>query len=177
MQPDLWSKTLFSERLALIPASKLEWQPGDLQKLVGWLNTPEIVKYSEARHIRHTWKTQKDYIENTRPYWAIFLDRGAGSGIIGTINAAWDWRNERANMGILIGDEYWGQRYGSEAWRKVMDYLFSNGIRKIEAGMMAANHPMIGTCKSCFMVEEGRVKGHFLWNEKPMDLVLMGAIR
>jgi ribosomal-protein-alanine N-acetyltransferase len=173
MTPNLWKKTLFSERLTLIPASKLEWQPEDLQELIGWLNTPEVVKYSEQRHHRHTQKTQATYIKNTRPYWIIF----DSDAMVGCINAGVDWRNERAGMGILLGDKHWGQGYGAEAWRAVMTYLFSNDIRKIEAGMMAANEPMINICCKCGMAPEGRIKGHFLWNEEPMDLVIMGASR
>ncbi len=157
----------------MIPAFRVAWQNEDIQKLVWWLNDREIMQYSEQRHQRHTEQTQRAYIEQACPYWAIFYE----NALIGTIGATVDWRNKSANLGIMIGEmQARGLKLGVEAWCAGMEHMAAAGMRKIEAGMMAVNIPMIKTCYACGMVEEGRMRGHFLWNEQPMDLVLMGAI-
>lgn len=159
----------------MVPATEVNWWwNGRITTLISWLNDPEIMKYSENRHRKHTEKTQFEHMQSFSPYWVIFFE----NKMIGTIRADVDWRNDSANLGILVGDSnHHGKGLGTEAWITVMKHLALTGTRKVEAGMMAENHPMIGLCRSCGMVEEGRLKGHFLWNEQRMDLVLMGAIQ
>lgn len=172
-------KNFYSPRLTMSPTSQIDWwTPNYISKVVKWLNDPEVMKYSEQRHWRHTELTQYAYLEDReQPYWAIFVNdpQRAYPQIVGTISADVDKPNERANLAIMIGREYWGQGYGKEAWKAAMRHLIACGTRKIEAGMMASNIPMIKTAQACGMREEGRIREHFLWQGDPMDLVLMGA--
>lgn len=153
-----------------------DWAATDeiLFQTARWLNDHEVVRFSEQRHYHHTALTQWDYMRNLPGnvvYWGIYT----GKDMIGTMRADVDWHNGVANLGILIGaKDHWGKGYGKEAWGAAINHL-RGPFRKIEAGMMAANEPMIKTCLACGMKEEARVGGHFLWNGQPMDLVLMGT--
>lgn len=163
---------IHTARLSILQARDVEWWDGYLSRVVKWLNDPEAVKYSEQRHRRHSEISQYHWIQgNVATYHGIF----SGRHLVGTANVSHDRPNKLVNLGILIGPEYWGQGYGKEAWRALMSHFLNEGCRKIEAGMMAANEAMIKTALAGGMHEEARIKGHFLWNEQPMDLVLMGA--
>lgn len=148
--------------------------PPTLSEIVKWLNDPEVVRFSEQRHKKHTLATQLAYVQTFKGediYWGIYH----GDSIIGTISYHIDKPNSVANVGIMIGDkDYWGMGYGFEAWKRICDYLLWKGVRKVEAGCMAINASMIRICLRYGMTEEGRIKGHFLYQNKPTDLLLFG---
>lgn len=151
----------------------------DLREIIGWLNNPEVVKYSEQRHQHHTLETQLAYIQSISPgdlYLAIYQD-----GImIGTALAAIDLDNMVANVGIMIGcASKWRQGLGYEAWEGVCDHLLKDFtlIRKVEAGCMACNAGMMGICSHYGMMEEGRQDDHFSVNGSYTDLVHWGKFK
>lgn len=150
--------------------------------MVGWLNDDEITKYSEQRHRKHTVRSQMSYMRRAAIHdglvptglWGIW--RKDVVGIIGSITACWDKPNDVANIGIMIGDkENMGKGYGYEAWATLCDNLL---VRKIEAGCMAINRPMMSICSKYGMMEEGRQEDHFIVGEnETCDLVHWGKIR
>ena len=143
-------------------------------EIVGWLNDPSVVKFSEQRFLKHTTETQRDYMEQMlgHVYLGVFLD----VAIIGTISAYIDRYNLVANMGILIGDKAcWGKGYGFKAWSWLTQLLFADSkLRKVEAGCMASNVGMMAICQKAGMVEEGRQEGHFMCSKGVTDLVHWG---
>lgn len=146
-----------------------------LHEIVGWLNDPEVVKYSENRHKRHTLESQRAYIlgmnaENV--YYGMFV----GKVLIGTITAYLDTNNAVANIGIMIGHkDYWGKGHGFTAWERMSNYLFNTKqIRKLEAGCMSTNVGMMAICQKAGMVEEGRQERHFKIGDETADLVHWG---
>jgi len=162
----------YTERLGI---QHMLGHPLDLRTIVGWLNDPEVVKYSEQRHKKHDIQTQLNFYAgltaNDR-YLSIFY----GNRLIGTMTAHIDPNNAIANVGILMGEKStWGRGFGIEAWRAVCDELFADGIRKVEAGCMAANTRMMIICQKYGMVEEGRQDKHFQYcKDLTTDLVHWG---
>ena len=78
----------------------------------------------------------------------------------------------------MLGDKSkWGKGYGFEAWRGTCNYLFAIGIRKIEAGCMALNKPMINICYRYGMTLEGRREEYFLVDGKASDMMMFGKIQ
>lgn len=148
------------------------------QQHVDWLNDPEIMKYSEQRHRKHTMETQREYLWTFPKTSHIWLIEYAPPPVpelraIGTITAYIDEANKVANMGILLGERQ-GQGHGFAVWGAVMDFLFADGIRKIEAGCMAVNEPMRMLCTKAKMTIEGIIANHFLFDGKPCDLIHYG---
>lgn len=140
-----------------------------------WLNDPRNTVYSEQRHYEHDKRSCAEYIQTCSLFWGIQeIDSGEW---IGTISARIDEPNEIADLGILIHWEYTGRGYAREAWAKVCDHLLNgtNQLRKIEAGMMATNHPMRNLCEKTGMFYEGERKNHFLSDQgHPVGLVMYG---
>lgn len=155
-----------SEVFIVTKRLQLRKYEGDLpaiQKMVKWLNDPEVTKYSEQRHRKHDVHSQLEHV-----YGPVrFREIHTADAFIGTIAAHVDENNSVANVGILIGEKKeWGKGYGTEAWQAFCDYLLANGIRKIEAGAMASNLGMISIFKKTGMHAEGVLEAHFLLNGK-----------
>lgn len=151
-------------------------------RYVGWLNDPEVVRYSELRHRAHTVESCQEYfrsfVGSPHYYWAITV-RDTGSEHIGNITAHVDPPNRVADIGILIGDKRtWGRGYGTEAWCTVCAWLLeSAGLRKLTAGAMASNEGMVSVMQRAGMIEEGRRRRQFLLEGRPMDLVYYALFR
>jgi RimJ/RimL family protein N-acetyltransferase len=148
-----------------------------VRDVVGWINNPAVVLFSELRHKRHTVLEQEMYImlhQGADLYLGLWLD----DSLIGTMTAHIDEPNKVVNVGILIGDQSKrGQGLGGEAWKAVCDQLLKNGYRKIEAGCMSCNRPMMSICSRYGMMEEGRQEDHFLYRDNLMDLVHWGKLK
>lgn len=169
----LMLKTL---RLTLI--APMLYEGMDVSTQLRWLNSPQVVRYSEQRHKAHTQESQYEYLASfnhvTSYIWEIIKDIQS----IGTITVHKDANNWTANMGIMIGDRrVWGQGYGPEAWEAVCNWLFGDGIRKIEAGCMESNTPMIRILEKTGFDLEAKIPDHFLLNGKPEDMRCYGKTR
>ncbi|HEY6021572.1 MAG TPA: GNAT family N-acetyltransferase [Candidatus Paceibacterota bacterium] len=149
--------------------------PDDVAAIVGWLNDPEVVRYSEQRHLKHNKEFQGIHIrmfdEPPNLYRAIYKD----GRIIGTITARVDRYNDVADVGLMIGEKSeWGKGFGTEAWTSFCDHLLNNGVRKIEGGTMSINRGMVSIFRKYDMIYEGRRHAHFLYGGETVDMVLWG---
>jgi RimJ/RimL family protein N-acetyltransferase len=151
----------------------------NINTIVGWLNDKELMRYSENRHKQHTAATQIEYIMSFlyNP-GDILREIHLDDVLIGTITAIVDRNNRVANVGILIGKGFGGNEHGYEAWAMLCNSLFEHqGMRRIEAGCMALNMPMIKIMRRYGMKEEGRRMSHFMVDGAYSDLVLYGRFR
>lgn len=170
----------------LIKTGRLELAPFSRRHLtaryVAWLNDPATVRYSEQRHRTHTLDACRAYwksFEGTPHYfWAIEC-REPSLGHVGNLNAYVDVRNGVADLGILIGEPAArGRGLALEAWTAVCDFLFRQaGVRKITAGMMAANQPMVRLARRAGMKRDGRRRDQYLLDGKPVDIVYAALFR
>lgn len=164
--------TITSPRLSL---KKYDFSPDRLRTMVGWLNDPEVMRYSEQRHKHHTEETQQQYIQDGPD---VFREIHAGDRFIGTITASIDRPNSVADVGILIGEKsLWGRGYGTEAWIALCNHLFVNQIRKIEAGAMNINSGMIAIFQKSGMHFEGYRNSHFIVKSEPVHMVMWGKFK
>ena len=151
-------------------------------RYVGWLNDPSVTRFSEQRHLRHTLESCQRYWESFQDtphyFWAAELREG-GLGHIGNLNAYVDPVHGVADVGILLGETAaHGQGYGTEAWLGVCDFLLRlGGIRKVSAGALANNLPMLAIMKKAGMIDDGRRIRHCLWNGEEVDVVHTALFR
>jgi len=114
----------------------------DEQGYVEWLNDPEVTRYLECRHQKHTLETTRSYVAEMHKskdnyLFGIFLDgKHIGNMKLGNINHMY----KRAEIGSLISKEYWGRGIGTEAHRLTEEFAFKNlGLHKVYAGVYAKN--------------------------------------
>jgi RimJ/RimL family protein N-acetyltransferase len=160
-----------TKRLTLRPLKKAT------PRQVAWLNDPNVVRFSEQRHQRHTLHSQLNYVTGFPGFiWGIHLvDSGEH---IGNLGAAIDLHNQVADVGIIIGDQScWGKGMGFEAWDAACSWLLSReggAVRKLEAGCMKTNEAMLRIIKKSRFAQEGERVNHFIVNGAPVTAVLFG---
>ncbi|QXT39387.1 GNAT family N-acetyltransferase [Gymnodinialimonas ceratoperidinii] len=143
------------------------------ERYVGWLNSAQLMRFSEQRHRRHDIASCRAYVagftNSPNLLWAV--EDFSSEAHVGNVAATIDPANGLADIGILIGGG--GRRgYGSAAWRAVLGYLAGRGdIRKITGGCVAGNSAMIAIMEGAGMIPDGRRKAHFLVGGEPMDVV------
>jgi RimJ/RimL family protein N-acetyltransferase len=170
--------TIVTDRLILTPFC----EDFLTERYVGWLNDEQLMQYSEQRHRTHTIDSCREYMrsfDNSPHYfWAIEKNEGVRRHI-GNINSYIDTHNRLADIGILIGERDEQKRgYGLEAFTAVIDFLFSqHDIRKVTAGAMALNTPMIRLMKNAGMSEDGIRKKHYIWNNQETDILYFAIFR
>lgn len=167
-----------TERLFIEPFSEHRLT----KRYVSWLNDPEVTHYSEQRHCRHTLESCRDYMDSfdgtPNYFWAI-VSKDAALGHIGNINAYLEERHGLADVGIMIGEKAaQGKGNATEAWTGVCDYLLRvAGIRKVTAGTIAPNQPMLAIMKRVGMSQDGRRVRHYLWNGEEVDMIHTAIFR
>ena len=172
------SEIINTKRLLITPFSEKYLT----ERYVKWLNDPEIVKYSEQRHKTHSLKTCHNYLKsfkNSSNYlWAI-EDKLGELGHIGNINAYVDVPNKVADIGLIIGKkDVQRKRFGYEAFCAVCQYLFLNcKIRKITAGTVSINTPMLKLMRKAGMVNDGVQKKQCIINGEEIDIIMMALFR
>ena len=151
------------------------------EEYISWLNDGELMKYSEQRQYKHTFKSCKEYYlsfqDSENLFFAILQKESENH--IGSINVYIDKYNLLADIGVLIGDKSAsGCGYGTEAWTGMMGYLFQQkNVRKITAGTMEHNRAMIKVFEKCKMKYEARRVRHYLSEGKEVDMVYYAAFR
>jgi RimJ/RimL family protein N-acetyltransferase len=150
------------------------------ERYVSWLNDPEVVRYSEQRHRRHTLESCRVYFESFRGtadhFLAIEAEIGQ-LGHIGNISVAVDVPNRVADVSILVGEKRcWGIGLATAAWCGVLaELLQEQKMRKVTAGTLEANEPMLRLIRRCGMQIEGKRSRQFLLDGWEVDLVMAAA--
>jgi len=158
--------------LLITPLSELHLT----KRYLGWLNDRQLMKYSEQRHKTHTVESCDSYrksFDGTPHYFWAIEEVVKGLGHIGNMNAYVDPNNCLADLGILIGESSASnQHYGLEAWIAVCHFLFNEvGIRKVTAGTIALNAPMIRLAKHAGMVNDGVRTRHYICEGQEVDIL------
>lgn len=173
----LSSAVLATDRLYLRPFSLVHLT----EKYVGWLNDPEVVRFSEQRHHVHNLKTCQLYWRNLvdagHILWGIEL--ATDGRHIGNLAAIIDSPNASAELSVLIGEKTcWGKNYGTEAWGAACEYLLNIiGMRRLSAGTMAVNAGMRAIFTKTGMIEDGCRPRCLLLEGKEVDVVQASRFR
>lgn len=167
-----------TKRLILVPFSEKYLT----YRYIGWLNDPEVVRYSDQRFKKHTLESCRKYMRSfdgtPNRFWAI-VSKDKGLGHIGNITVYNDTAHSTADIGIMIGEKSaWGKGYGTEAWVAVCDYLLKKAkVRKITVGTLSVNRPMLGIIRKSKMVPDGIRKRQCLFNGREVDMVHAALFR
>jgi len=159
-------------RLTIVPFGEAHLT----ERYVAWLNEPEVVRYSDQRFRTHTLESCRAYMESFRGtpnhFWAI-VARDPALGHIGNLNAYVSTLHRVADVGIVVGERgAWGKGLGGEAWIAVCDHLLrAGGMRKVTAGTLEVNRPMLAIMERAGMVPDGRQVRQNLFEGREVDVV------
>jgi [ribosomal protein S5]-alanine N-acetyltransferase len=114
---------------------------------LGWLNDPEVVRFSNQRFTTHGQESCRRYLQAFEGAENLFLliQCQATGRPVGTMTCYCSPPHGTVDMGILIGEKtFWGQGYGQDAWDTLGTWWLQRGdVRKLTAGTVACNHGMI----------------------------------
>lgn len=148
---------------------------------VGWLNDPEVVKYSNQRFVHHTAASCRRYFDGFAGSANLFLSvrTMADDVAVGTMTAYASPHHQTVDIGILIGRRaVWGTGIGQDAWNTLLNWLIQErGIRKVTAGAMRCNRAMVKVMERSGMKLEAVRSGQELLGDIPQDIVYFGKFR
>jgi RimJ/RimL family protein N-acetyltransferase len=100
-------------------------------------------------------------------------------GHVGNASVAVDRENRIADVSIMLGEKRaWNLGIGSKVWRAILpELLLRQGMRKVTAGTMSVNGPMLRLMSKSGMRVEATRPRHFLWNGSEVDLVQAALFR
>ena len=146
------------------------------ERYVSWLNDPDVVRYSEQRHKKHTLQTAIEYHDvqkNTNNYILAIEKTGDELLHVGNLRVLVNTDNNWASLSISVGDkEYWGTGVGSRAWILMLETLLDvMNYRMVIAGTMEVNEPMISLMKRSGMIIDCVLPRRFMWEGRETGLV------
>jgi len=170
-------KVIIGERITL-----REIEGDDLDSIVKWRNDLEILRWLFSYLPLSKTKQRKwyeRYVEDETEQ--IFVVEVKEETIpIGTVELTnIDYKNQRAELGVLIGDKSWrNKKIGGEALNLLIKFAFDEmNIRKIKAIVFEENVPAIRLYKSCGFVEEGVLKKEVYKNGEFKSIIVMALFK
>lgn len=147
---------------------------------VGWLNDPEVVKYSNQRFVRHTLESCRNYFDGflRSPNRFVSINSKVDGRLLGTMTAYASPHHQTVDVGIMVGlRSVWGNGIGQDAWNTLLLWLENQRqVRKITAGTMRCNASMVKLIeRSGLELEATRPKQELL-DGTPQDLLYFGKI-
>ena len=148
---------------------------------VGWLNDPDVVKYSNQRFFQHTPASCEKYLAGFAGTDNLFLkiEQKVDGIFLGTMTAYVSKPHQTVDIGIMVGRRaVWGGGIGQDAWNTLVSWFLRQGsIRKVTAGTMQSNGAMIKIIeRSGLLLEAVRPKQELL-NGLPQDILYYGKFR
>jgi ribosomal-protein-alanine N-acetyltransferase len=171
------SKALVSERLLLTPFAESDISP----RYIGWLNDPDVVRFSNQRFRRHDRQSSEAYLRSfagsRNRFWSIRL--AADQSMIGTMTAYVAPQHGTADLGLLIGERHvWGRGYGLEAWSLLVNFMLQEErLRKIAAGTVSSNTGMVTIMRRSGMHHEATRKQHEVVDGELQDIVYFAKFK
>jgi RimJ/RimL family protein N-acetyltransferase len=156
--------------------------PADLTAAyVGWLNDPEVVRYSNQRFLQHDAASCAAYLASFDGSDNLFLAivGMAEARIVGTMTAYRNRHHGTVDIGILVGDRgVWGRGYGLEAWVLLSGWLLGAGsMRKVTCGTLACNGAMRAIAERSGMQLEGTRRAQEIVDGEPQDILYYARFR
>jgi len=147
-----------------------------------WLDDREVTKFMDSGVFPNATEKMEDFYRSTvlsrdNAIFAIVdkeTDKHIGNIKLGPIN----WISRLAPLGIMIGNkEFWGQGYGAEAIRLVVDYAFNRlNLHKVTAGVVAINHGSAQAFQNAGFEIEGKAKSQFFYDGEYYDSLYLGIV-
>lgn len=162
---------LITPRLGLRP-----FEAADINATyLGWLNDPEVTRFSNQRFRRHSAESCAAYLANFAGSSNSFLliEQLVDQRPIGTATVYRNNRHGTADIGLMVGERHcWGQGYGREAWQAVLEALLAEaGMRKVTGGTARPNRAMVRIMEQSGMELEAVRARQELIEGQPVDIL------
>jgi RimJ/RimL family protein N-acetyltransferase len=154
----------------------------DAPRFCRWLKDREVTKFlSIYNQAPPTLEEEKDWVKRAQKdknNFRLAIDTIAGKHIGNVSLQGIDRGDKRAAFGILIGDKkYWGQGYGTEAGKLMVDYGFKKlKLHRIHLTCIAYNIRGKKSYEKIGFKIEGRLREHLFRDGCWHDEIHMGIL-
>lgn len=169
---------LAGEKISLRPLEER-----DLERIVVWINDPEVRKYLSS-YLPMTMTQEKKWLEhlsgNEKEIVLAVVDNESGECIGNTgIHGIKNGRSGSATFGFMIGDKsFWGKGYGTEILDLMLRYAFHTlGLRKMKSSALAPNIGSRRVHEKCGFKEVGSFEKEYLVDGEYVDEILLEVFR
>ena len=146
-----------------------------------WSNDPEIRRLTGEVSPTNFADTEA-YIERLRSSpdraWFIIEEKGTGRpiGETGLLRMFHPWRT--TDLSIILGEkDTWGQGYGTDAIRLLMDYAFGSlNFHRISIGVVGFNQQALRFYEKIGFKREGIQRDGYYCNHQYSDFVMMSIL-
>jgi RimJ/RimL family protein N-acetyltransferase len=163
--------TLHGRAVVLRPFGPADITPA----YVGWLNDPQVVRYSNQRFRHHDAASCAAYLAGFDRSDNVFasVHRASDGLAVGTLTAYRSRHHGTADIGILIGDRaVRGHGLGHDAWDTMLAWLAAQpGLRKLTCGTLACNILMRRLAERSGMQLEATRRAQELVDGRPEDML------
>lgn len=155
---------------------------GDARKLVTYLNDP-AVRRMLLFHRPMSVGQEEGFLEalgKDEHQVRLGIARHAEDELIGSVGLhKLDFRGRHAELGLVIGERSaWGQGFGTEATRLMLDYGFGTlNLHRIWLQVYASHAAAIRVYEKAGFRKEGVQREHLFAEGRHEDAVLMGILR
>jgi ribosomal-protein-alanine N-acetyltransferase len=155
------------------------FQPADITAdYLSWLKDPFVTQFSNQRFFSHTPESCAQYLASFVGTGNLFLniERKADGVCVGTMTAYHFPQHRTVDVGIMIGRRTeWGRGLGQDAWNTLLAWLLGRYcVRKVTAGTMRCNLPMVRLMERSGMSLEAVRPQQELLDGVPQDLLYFG---
>lgn len=140
---------------------------------IGWLNDVEVTRFSNQRFRTHDRDSAMRYLQSFElsPNLFISIRCKKDDAAIGTMTVYAAPQHGTADVGIMVGARsVWGTGHGQDAWSILVDWL-AKRVRKVTAGTLACNVPMIRLADRSGMIQEATRRDQELVDGRPYDIL------
>lgn len=142
---------------------------------VGWLNDPRVVRFSNQRFVHHDRESCLRYLASFQnsPNLFVSVRSVEDDRALGTMTAYFAIHHGTVDVGILMGDPTtWGKGHGRDAWNTLtLSLIGLPSIRKVTAGTLSVNIPMIRLAEGSGMQLEGVRKAQEIVDGEAVDML------
>jgi len=168
---------LETERLVLRPIETCDWRA-----LFPLMSDPVVMAHWDQAEVDDPDVVQKmvvaereDMDAGAALYWAI--ERAGDGAFLGSCDLSEiDWRHGRGEVGFLLDWSAWGQGYGIEAMRAVVDHAAALGLKRLWARTHAGNERSERLLRALGFEEEGYLRGHIQRAGERRDCKIFGLL-
>lgn len=170
---------LKGKKIFLSPLAKED----DFSTYAQWINDQDTTLFMGSGRFPLSIDALREYVDeynHSKDGMLLGIFSNASSKHVGNITLHQiDWRNQNAEMGIIIGDRNSrGKGYATEAIMLVVEHAFNKlGLHKLYAGMIKGNEASQCAFEKVGFKVEGTLKQHFYLNGGYHDCYRIGFLR
>ncbi len=150
------------------------------QNYINWLNDYEVVKYTEQRHLKHSYDSvcqfveQKLFSKENYLFGIYYNKKHIGNVKLGPIS----FSNKKSEISYIIGEKkYWGKGLATQTINFLSQIAKDKlNIVKLLAGTYDCNLASINVLKKNGFKLEGRITKSVYFEKKQIDNLVFGKV-